>query len=42
MLAPLPATPFEVCDWVYGRKVNLDFHVVYGTNRYSAPYRLVG
>lgn len=30
MLAPLPATPFEVCDWVYGRKVNLDFHVVYG------------
>lgn len=42
MLAPLPATPFEVCDWVYGRKVNLNFHVVYGTNRYSAPYRLVG
>ncbi|MBR1830768.1 MAG: IS21 family transposase [Atopobiaceae bacterium] len=42
MLAPLPAVPFEVCDWVYGRKVNLDFHVVYNTNRYSAPYRLVG
>lgn len=42
MLAPLPAAPFEVCDWVYGRKVNLDFHVVHNTNRYSAPYKLVG
>jgi len=42
LLAPLPAVPFEVCDWVYGRKVNLDFHVVYNTNRYSAPYKLVG
>lgn len=41
-LAPLPAVPFEVCDWIYARKVNLDFHVVYNTNRYSAPYTLVG
>ena len=42
MLAPLPAIPFEVCDWIYGRKVNFDFHVVYNTNRYSVPYKFVG
>lgn len=42
MLAPLPAVPFEVCDWTYARKVNLDFHVAYSTNRYSVPYTFVG
>ncbi|MEA5020613.1 MAG: IS21 family transposase [Gordonibacter sp.] len=41
-LAPLPAAPYEICKWVYGRSVNLDFHVVYETNRYSVPYSLVG
>lgn len=41
-LAPLPTTPYEICKWVYGRSVNLDFHVVYETNRYSVPYSLVG
>lgn len=41
--SPRSRQPRSRCgDWVYGRKVNLDFHVVYGTNRYSAPYRLVG
>ena len=42
LLTPLPQYPFEICEWVYRRKVNLDFHVVYNTNRYSVPYRLVG
>lgn len=41
-LSPLPATPFEPCEWVYGRKVALDFHVAYETNRYSVPHALVG
>lgn len=41
-LTPLPDAPFEVCDWVYGRAVNLDFHVVFDKNRYSVPYQHVG
>ena len=41
-LTKLPDQPFEICDWVYGRVVNLDFHVVYDTNRYSVPYQLLG
>lgn len=41
-LSPLPAAPFEVCEWVYGRVVNLDFHVVFEKNRYSVPCRHVG
>lgn len=41
-LAPLPDVPFEVCDWVYGRNVNLNFHVVFKKNNYSVPYSLVG
>ena len=41
-LSPLPMVPFEVCDWVYGRIVNLDFHVVFEKNRYSVPHQHVG
>ena len=41
-LAPLPDSPYEICQWVYSRAVNLDFHVVYKTNRYSVSYTLVG
>ena len=41
-LGPLPATPFEVCHWVYGRKVGLDFHVTFEKNHYSCPHTLVG
>lgn len=41
-LMPLPEVPFEVCDWVYGRTVNLDFHVVFDKNRYSVPFQHVG
>ncbi len=41
-LEPLPALPFEVCSWVYGRSVGLDFHVAFEKNRYSVPHALVG
>ena len=38
-LSPLPDIPYEIADWVYGRSVNLDYHVVYKKNRYSCPYQ---
>lgn len=38
-LKPLPDIPYEIAEWVYGRAVNLDFHVVYKKNRYSCPYQ---
>lgn len=41
-LAPLPDVPFEICTWVYGRTVNLNFHVVFEKNSYSVPHELVG
>jgi transposase len=41
-LRSLPAIPYEISEWVYGRKVNLDCHVVYAKNRYSCPYQHVG
>ena len=37
----LPEIPYEIATWVYGRKVNLDFHVVFEKNRYSCPYQYV-
>jgi transposase len=41
-LRELPSVPYEVAEWVYGHSVNIDCHVAYKTNRYSAPYRYVG
>lgn len=41
-LQKLPAIPYEIAEWVYGRKVNLDCHIVYAKNRYSCPYQHVG
>lgn len=41
-LHSLPAIPFEIADWIYGRKVTLDSHVIYKKNRYSCPYQYVG
>ena len=38
-LRDLPSLPYEVAEWVYGRSINLDFHVVYKKNRYSCPYQ---
>lgn len=42
LLRPLPAVPYEVCEWVRGRKVQLNCHVAYKKNYYSAPCALVG
>lgn len=41
-LRALPSTAYEVAEWVYGHTINLDCHVAYKTNRYSAPYKYVG
>jgi len=41
-LNPLPGLPYEIAEWVYGRSVNFDCHVVYDKNRYSCPYQYVG
>ena len=38
-LHPLPKVPYEIATWVYGRTVNLDYHVVFEYNRYSCPYQ---
>lgn len=41
-LRELPGIPYEVAEWVYGHTVNIDCHVAFNTNRYSAPYKYVG
>lgn len=41
-LRALPSTSYDIAEWVYGHTVNLDCHVAYKTNRYSAPYNYVG
>src|SRR5690606_29684972 len=41
-LRALPSTPYDIAEWVYGHTVNVDCHVAYKTNRYSAPYNYVG
>lgn len=41
-LRPLPDLPYEVANWVYDRKVGLDFHIAYKKNRYSCPYQYSG
>lgn len=38
-LHALPPIPYEMATWVYGRTVNLDYHVVFEYNRYSCPYQ---
>lgn len=38
-LHPLPAIPYEIATWIYGRCVNIDYHVVFEYNRYSCPYQ---
>ena len=40
-LRDLPGIPYEVAEWVYRHTVNIDCHVVFKTNRYSAPYKYV-
>ena len=41
-LRPLPDIPYEIATWVYGRKVNLNSHIVFEKNYYSCPYQYVG
>lgn len=38
-LKPLPATPYEIGQWVYGRKIQLNCHVAFEKNFYSCPSR---
>lgn len=38
-LRRLPSVPFEIADWVYGRKVKYDCHVTFQKNNYSCPYQ---
>ena len=42
LLRPLPAVPYEVCEWVYGRKVQKNCHVAYKHNYYSVSHLAVG
>lgn len=42
LLRPLPAVPFEISRWVYGRRVQKNGHVVFEKNFYSVPYVHIG
>ena len=41
LLRPLPAVPYEVCEWVCGRKVQRNCHVSYKRNFYSVTHLAV-
>lgn len=41
-LHELPKLPYEIANWVYGRSINLNCHVIYAKNHYSCPYQYVG
>lgn len=42
LLRPLPQVPYEICEWVYGRKVQANCHVSCRRNFYSVSHLLVG
>lgn len=42
LLGVLPAAPFEISQWVYGRKVGRNGHVVWAKNYYSVPFAHIG
>jgi len=42
LLRPLPAVPFEICRWFYGRRVQKNGHVVFERTFYSVPYVHIG
>ncbi len=42
LLRPLPAAPFEISRWTYGRRVQKNGHVVWEKNFYSVPYPHTG
>lgn len=39
-LKPLPAKPFELCEWRYGVRVGDDYHVEHKRSFYSVPHQL--
>lgn len=41
-LRPLPAVPYEICTWVYDRKVQKNSHVACAKNFYSVSHIHVG
>lgn len=42
LLRPLPKVEYEMCEWVYGRKVQRNCHVAYRHNYYSVSHLAVG
>ena len=42
LLRPLPAVPYEVCEWVYGRRVRRDCHVAHRRSCCSVSRLAVG
>ena len=42
LLRPLPQVPFEISQWLCGRKVQKNGHVVFERNFYSVPYENIG
>lgn len=42
LLRPLPAVPFEISRWAYGRRVARNGHLTWAKNFYSVPYTHVG
>lgn len=41
-LKPLPASPYEFCEWVPPRIVGPDYHLRVGLRHYSVPHRFRG
>ena len=42
LLTALPAVPYEISRWVYGRRVARNGHVVFERNHYSVPFAHIG
>lgn len=42
LLKPLPQVGYEISQWVYGRRVARNGHVVWEKNQYSVPFALIG
>ena len=42
LLTPLPAVPYEISTWHYGRRVGRNGHVTFARNFYSAPFAHIG
>lgn len=38
-LKPLPAAPYEICEWRYGVRVGDDYHVEHDRSFYSVPFQ---